>query len=173
MKQIHGIETTFDFNKLIKSSDLIWYDGPLLSHYVTVSGDHYLYYWLEADNDYNRWMLIRTNIEAIKNYVEKKTTLRDLITAPEDGIVWIADVDDQLIFHNTAMIPLSALPEEYLPAEDSFYDCDCEDEFLVADAQTYNLLIPAKDKPLFSSLIERMGWTISHLSHVTRQIAAL
>lgn len=173
MKQINGIETTFDFRKLRKCSDLIWFDGPLLSHYMTESGDHYLYCWLDADNDYNRWMLVRTNVTAIKDYVERRITLRELLSIPEDGIVWIADVDDQLNFHNTAMIPLSALPEEYLPTEDSYYDSECDDEFLTADTQTYSLSIPAKDKPLFSSLMERMGWAIPHLSHTTRRIAVL
>ncbi|MBQ0021481.1 MAG: hypothetical protein KBT39_13300 [Bacteroidales bacterium] len=164
MKQIHGIETMFDFNKLQKCSDLIWFDGPLLSHYMTESGDHYLYYWVESDEEYNRWMLVRTNIIAIKDYVQRRTTLRKLISAPEDGIVWVADVDDNLNFHHTTMLSIAALPEDYLPEENSYYDGECEDEFLTADTQSYSLFVPTKDKPLFSSIIERMGWKVGRVA---------
>lgn len=35
MKTINGFSINFDFSKLIKVADLIYHDGPLLSHYVS------------------------------------------------------------------------------------------------------------------------------------------
>ena len=62
MKTINGFSINFDFSKLIKVADLIYYDGPLLSHYVSNKGENYLFYWVDVDNEYNRWVVIRTDI---------------------------------------------------------------------------------------------------------------
>ena len=53
MKTINGFSINFDFSKLIKVADLIYYDGPLLSHYVSNKGENYLFYWVDVDNEYN------------------------------------------------------------------------------------------------------------------------
>lgn len=45
MKQIKGINIKKrDFSNFKKVADLIYFDGPLLSHYVTDKGDNYLFY---------------------------------------------------------------------------------------------------------------------------------
>lgn len=54
MKTINGFSINFDFSKLIKVADLIYHDGPLLSHYVSNKGENYLFYWVDVDNEYNR-----------------------------------------------------------------------------------------------------------------------
>jgi len=58
MKEVNGFSMSFDFSKLKKKVDLIEMDGPLLSLYQNEQGDSYLFYWLDADSQYNRWMLI-------------------------------------------------------------------------------------------------------------------
>ena len=42
MKTINGFSINFDFSKLIKVADLIYHDGPLLSHYVSNKGENWL-----------------------------------------------------------------------------------------------------------------------------------
>ena len=69
MKTINGFSINFDFSKLIKVADLIYYDGPLLSHYVSNKGENYLFYWVDVDNEYNRWVVIRTDIFSIQQYL--------------------------------------------------------------------------------------------------------
>lgn len=49
MKTINGFSINFDFSKLIKVADLIYHDGPLLSHYVSNKGENYLFYWVDVD----------------------------------------------------------------------------------------------------------------------------
>lgn len=48
MKTINGFSINFDFSKLIKVADLIYHDGPLLSHYVSNKGENYLFYWVDV-----------------------------------------------------------------------------------------------------------------------------
>lgn len=49
--EINGYPMEFNLQKLMKCSDLIYFDGPLLSHYIDDSGDNYLLYWLESDEN--------------------------------------------------------------------------------------------------------------------------
>ena len=50
MKTIKGIcIKKRNFDKFKKVADLIYFDGPLLSHYVTNKGDNYLFYWIDQD----------------------------------------------------------------------------------------------------------------------------
>lgn len=118
----------FDYHRLARCSDLIYFDGPLLSHFMDEYGDNYLMYWLEADGKYNRWMIIRTSITQIQNYIEKKITLREVILHPCDSFVWITDIDDALDCHNTQCVPLNMIPEAYLPEKDSLYEFQVENQ---------------------------------------------
>lgn len=54
MKTINGIPVTLDISSFIKIADFIYYDGPLLSHYISDRGENYLFYWVDVDNNFNR-----------------------------------------------------------------------------------------------------------------------
>lgn len=119
--EIFGFPMEFNLQKLTKCSDLIYFDGPLLSHYIDDAGDNYLLYWLESDEKCNRWMIVRTTMLQVQSYVSKLVSLRDVILNPCDTFVFVTDIDDELHCHNTKCVPLKSIPNEYLPAEDSFY----------------------------------------------------
>lgn len=139
MKTMNGFSLNFDFSKFIKVADLIYYDGPLLSHYMSDKGENYLFYWVDVDNDYNRWIIIRTDIFSIQQYLEKRITLHSIITRPNDGFVYAVDIDDKLQYHNTKVVPITDLPEEYTPMENSYYNFEVKDDFdLAAISQKYS-----------------------------------
>lgn len=139
MNTINGFSINFDFSKLIKVADLIYYDGPLLSHYVSNKGENYLFYWVDVDNEYNRWVVIRTDIFSIQQYLEKKSTLHSIITQPNDGFVYTVDIDDKIHYHNIKLVPIANLPEEYTPTENSYYAFEIEDTIdLAAISQKYS-----------------------------------
>ena len=54
MIQLRGIESKFPTKDLRKVTDLIYFDGPFLSHYVSKSGDNYLSYWVDYNFFNNR-----------------------------------------------------------------------------------------------------------------------
>ena len=94
MKTIKGIcIKKRNFDKFKKVADLIYFDGPLLSHYVTNKGDNYLFYWIDQDDTNNRWMFIRTDYDNIQKYTNKKQTLRNVLSSPLDDIVYTVDID--------------------------------------------------------------------------------
>lgn len=139
MKTINGFNIEFDFSKLTKVADLIYYDGPLLSHYMSSKGENYLFYWVDVDNVYNRWVVIRTDIFSIQQYLEKKIALHSIITQPNDGFVYIVDIDDSIHYHNAKIVPIADLPEEYTPMENSYYTFEVKDDIdLAAISQKYS-----------------------------------
>ena len=108
-------------------ADLIYFDGPLLSHYVTNKGDNYLFYWIDQDDTNNRWMFIRTDYDNIQKYTNKKQTLRNVLSSPLDDIVYTVDIDEEGNHHNFQAHSIEDLPEDYLPTEDSYYEFEPED----------------------------------------------
>ena len=128
MKTIKGIcIKKRNFDKFKKVADLIYFDGPLLSHYVTNKGDNYLFYWIDQDDTNNRWMFIRTDYDNIQKYTNKKQTLRNVLSSPLDDIVYTVDIDEEGNHHNFQAHSIEDLPEDYLPTEDSYYEFEPED----------------------------------------------
>jgi len=106
---------------LRKVSDLLYFDGPLLSHFVSDKYDNYLYYWVEVDENFNRWLIFRVAFEDLEAYYQKKKTLQELILNPTDSCLYSVDIDDNLQYHNIGMVYPQELPASYVPAQDSLY----------------------------------------------------
>lgn len=123
MELVDGIKlNNLLLKKLKKVADLIYFDGPLLSHFKNKDGDSYLYYWCDANENYNRWLVFRISDEDLNRYLIGKSSLREIITDPVDGFIYSADIDDNLQFHNVYMVQPADLPEAYIPEVDSFYE---------------------------------------------------
>lgn len=139
MRAIDGLNFSFDFSKFIKVADLIYFDGPLLSHYISEKGENYLFYWVDADDYANRWVIIRTDIFSIQKYLDKKIPLSSIITSPNDGFVYVVDIDEDVQYYNCKIVPIAQLPEDYTPTDDSYYKFNLEDDIdLFAISQKYS-----------------------------------
>ena len=106
MKTIKGFEIQFDFSNFKKIADLIFFEGPLLSHYVSSKGDDYLFYWVDKDERDNRWLVLRVSLSSLQKYMAKDISLRELIENPNDGYLYQVDIDNDLNYHD----PPSILP---------------------------------------------------------------
>lgn len=121
MKNLDGYNIPFDFDGFVQMSDLIYYDGPLLSHFVSKTGKDYLFYWVDIDEKFNRWMFFRVTPTVIQSYLDKKLSLREIICGLEEGFVSFVEIDDEANFLNTKIVKISSIPEEYLPSSQSYY----------------------------------------------------
>lgn len=121
MKNLDGYNIPFDFDGFVQMSDLIYYDGPLLSHFVSKTGKDYLLYWVDIDEKFNRWMFFRVTPTVIQSYLDKKLSLREIICGLEEGFVSFVEIDDEANFLNTKIVKISSIPEEYLPSSQSYY----------------------------------------------------
>ncbi len=161
-EQIKGFDIPFDLTALKHRTDLIEQDGPLLSLYYNDKGDYYLLYWLDCDAESNRWMILRVDNQTLYEYLDKERTLLQVIQQPSDNFVWITDIDNAGNQIFTKALPVSAIPSAYLPAADSWFEFDHQQE-LLKDVSTdqFEVDIPKSDKNLFSTLMSKMGWRLS------------
>ncbi len=107
--------------KMIKIKDLIYFDGPLLSHFESIFKENFLFYWVDSDNKFNRWLIFRTSEQIINEYLNKKKSLYELIADENNGNLYKVDIDNQLNYNNLSIISFIDIPESYLPNKDSYY----------------------------------------------------
>lgn len=136
MIQICGKEGYLPINELIKVSDLIYFDGPLLSHYIHRSGDNYLSYWVDCDETSQRWLVFRVGISMLQKYVNKGITLRMVLQSVIEKFVYLIDVDQNGLCAAPLIVSVKDLPADYLPDENSYYDFSSERD---VDAESLSL----------------------------------
>lgn len=173
MKAIKGFDIQFDFSTFQKISDLIYFDGPLLSHYVSGKGDDYLFYWVDNDVQNNRWLALRVNMTNLQKYTSKLLTLRELIENPNDGYVYCFDIDNDLHYHNIHLVQPSDLPEDYLPEEDSYYEFEPIPSMNAEEMMTYELTIPYKQQRRFEEILTKIGFPVSALKKIANRASVL
>ena len=171
MRKIEGFDIQYDFSTFKRIADLIYFEGPLLSHYVSNKGDDYLFYWVDSDDADNRWLVLRVSLGNLQKYVGKELSLRQLIENPNDGYLYTVDVDDNLHYHNVKLIQPSVLPEEYLPAADSYYEFEPVPAEDAAELMTYELTIPYKERTHFEDILHKIGFPVSALKKVVSTAA--
>lgn len=171
MRKIEGYDIAYDFSSFRKIADLIYLDGPFLSHYVSSKGDDYLFYWVDRDDNDNRWLVLRVSLANLQKYIGGEMSLRELINNPNDGYLYSVDVDDNINYHNIKLVQPSAIPENYLPEADSFYTFE---PIPVEDAEelmTYELTIPYKERNRFEEILHKIGFPVSALKKVVNSAA--
>ena len=122
MKKIEGYNIDYDFSRFRKIADLVYFDGPFLSHYVSSKGDDYLFYWVDRDEQDNRWLVLRVSLASLQKYIGKDLTLRELLEHPNDGYLYVVNIDNSLAYHDIKLGQPSSLPDDYLPESDSYYE---------------------------------------------------
>lgn len=127
MTPINGKHINIDLGKFIKVSDLIYFDGPLLSHFISPNGENYLFYWCDVDDLFNRWIILRTDLLTIQKYIDKKISLKEVLSQPTDGFVYVADIDENICYKSIQILLADEIPAEYIPQENSFYNFEVKD----------------------------------------------
>lgn len=163
MINIEGFQINFDFSKFRCIADLIYFDGPFLSHYVSDKGDDYLFYWVDGDETDNRWLVIRVNLPDLQRYIAHEIPLRDIVVNPNDGYVYMIDVDDNLNYHNIKLLQPQNLPEDYLPSMDSFYEFEPMPAKDAPALLTYQFTIPYEQHNKFEMMLSKIGIPMEQL----------
>lgn len=171
MKEIEGFPIQYDFSRFKKIADLIYFQGPFLSHYVSDKGEDYLFYWVDKDDTYNRWIIIRVNLTTLQQYINGKLSLRELIAHPNDGFAYMADVDSQLNYHRVILTQPSSLPDDYLPAKDAYYEFEPIPTEDGIELMTYELTIPYREQRKLENLLARLGFPIASLKKIVSHAA--
>jgi len=113
-----------DFTKgLEKYEDLLYYDGPLLTHYVNLSiNKHYLFHWVDNDSTHNRWLVIEVSVSHLFDYLSDKRTLYDISKQEYNSKFLIVDTNGIGACTKAAVVEAPLLLPEYQIDSDSFFE---------------------------------------------------
>ena len=103
---------------------LVFFEFPLVSHLRSTTGENFLKIWCDVQDGTNRYVLFSLTQEDLGSYRRQEIPLRQLVTTLQDGFVYFLeeDIDDVSVI----IVSGVNLPQNYLPAEDSFFNpSDC------------------------------------------------
>lgn len=108
---------------LIRVGDLIYFEGPLLTLFEdSKSDDLYLYDWADKDEEYNRWLIYRSDPELLSKFIQQIITYQELFnTAVKDGF-YAVDINQKLEYSNIKIMEYRYLPIVYQPNAETYFD---------------------------------------------------
>lgn len=104
-----------------RKGDLLYHEGPLLSHFVNSSNpnEHYFYKWSDCDEICNRWLIFKVTLENLTSFFKGNLTLLHLIQ--KNKSVYFVDFDTNINEVNAFNCPVQKIPDDYLPSERSYF----------------------------------------------------
>ncbi len=122
MNDINAVKINhFDFT-LSKKDDLIFHEGPILTHFTNEYGWDFFMYWCDNDAEFNRWLLFRIDNLLLKDFFLRKKSLRQLILNNRQGFVYLIDINENIEYTNKKILSINEIPIDYLPSINSFFD---------------------------------------------------
>ncbi len=112
---------TLDF-KPKKIGDLLYSEGPILSHFIGDDGKQYLFTWVDNNDILNRWLIFEVTNFEFYLFFKGSLSLKDIILNKD--FVYTLDLDANLESSRVQIVDKKNIPIEYLPSKDSFFDED-------------------------------------------------
>lgn len=101
---------------LIWNTDLIYFDGPLLSLYKKDDGQDYFISWIDCDDRKNRWAVFPVERDSLHLYLKGEMTLRNVCLEAPQVVLFDTGMDAK----RRNWVELNAFPHDYLPRKTSF-----------------------------------------------------
>lgn len=109
------------YDNLKKVSDLIAYEGPLLSHYKDSYDRNVLFFWVDFNGIHNRWLVFEVSEKQLYFYILGYIPLRVLIEEPLNNTLFTVDINSELEYENIKITFSRDLLSAYIPEPDSFF----------------------------------------------------
>lgn len=105
-----------------KKGDLLYYEGPMLSHFQdpTKSNEHFFYRWVDYGENVNRWLIFKNSDADVLAFLNNACSELDLIE--KNPYLILLDLDENLNKVNILLTSLSDVPNAYLPSNKAFFD---------------------------------------------------
>lgn len=113
-----------DLNNKILVEHLLYYDGPILSHYK-IDNDSYLFLLAEENKTYERYLIFYISSNTLEEYFDKKISLYDCIM--KNKYVYFGDYEynndsfEKFILTNITKFNSIDVDDKYLPEKDLFH----------------------------------------------------
>jgi len=109
------------YEALEKVQDILYADGPILTHYRNARGKNILFYWVDFNEVANRWLIWETNKKDLFDYLSGGISLFEYLNERCPEYLFIADMDNNEHVMATVMLDSFAIPEAYYPNENSYF----------------------------------------------------
>lgn len=145
MMEIKGVELQrLPVSGLTRVRDLVYFDGPLLTHYRNLHREHYLYYWCDRDAAAHRWMLLRVLETSILRLINRFIPLDFVIpNGCQDDFVYFVDIGAGDRLRKVVLAGINDIPAEYTPVAGTFLQ-----DMPLSKESTYPVLIEGEWTPL-------------------------
>lgn len=117
-----NILDSLPISTLIWKRDLIYFEGPLLSEFSSITGEVYLKYWCDCNDEFNRWMFFKIKEQDRLRLVLGEKSIYEVITHQPDSFVFFSDENSNDSLYK--MVMATEIPESYIPEKDSFLDIE-------------------------------------------------
>ncbi len=122
MKDVKALKITHLYFQPIKMGDFLYYEEPLLSHFIDKDNpnDHYFFRWVDCDDDCHHWFIFKSLEKDIVAFLNRDITLCQMIT--KNTTIFLVDLDDELNKKQILIATINELPDSYLPSKTSFFN---------------------------------------------------
>ena len=124
MQDLNGIKIKELPFKLTKKGDILFHNGPILSHFKSDNLMDYFMFWVDQNEAFNRWLLFYVSEENLKRYFNQTFSLRELVLCNQKDFVYFIDIDCNVDYKNIIRKAVKDFPMEYAPGENSFFNID-------------------------------------------------
>lgn len=98
------------------------FEGDILTEFRATNGSGlYLEKWCARDGTKNRYLLVRTELRSVAEYLGRRISMLQLLNGSSDGGGFIVDKDGGKVAAVFA-VRLDSLPDGYLPKPSAFHD---------------------------------------------------
>lgn len=108
------------------NTDLIYFDGPLLSLFKGVEDSDALFLWLDCDDKRNRWCIIPVDREALWSFLKKEKSLFEVFNDCSDFIIFNSGKKGRRTGYT--LTSKDCFPKDYAPDPESFLTDDISTE---------------------------------------------
>jgi len=160
METLDGIKIeNLGFNPK-RLGDLLYHEGPLLSHFINEDNrrEHYFYKWTDSDDKCNRWLIFRIQEQSLIAFFEKKKSLLQLIM--QSPFVYFVDLDNDLAQKQLVLTSPDKIPGDYLPLTHSFF----------TEKQYENYALKMRDDLLQEASGPKTGSLMSEILNIKKEV---
>lgn len=111
-----------DKTELKHSRTIEYFEGDILTEYLTEDGRVILFKWCDQDKDGQIYLVTESTIVDVQCYLEGTLSMSDLLKCDEDSMdCYIVKVKNNTVVEEKAVV-MKDVPKLYKPSKDAFYD---------------------------------------------------
>jgi hypothetical protein len=118
-----------NLKKQIKLFDIEYYDGPMLSLFREGKAAFYLYKWLDVEKNGHKWLVFKTNLDNVYDYIHQNMDEKTLIKKALDGQYTTVIIQPNLVYDQIKHFTGTSLPNSFLPASGCFFTSSDSPDF--------------------------------------------